>query len=250
MPAFFIADLHLDPGRAQAYTLALDFFESLPARASLYILGDLFEYWIGDDAGIKLYPEIINALAKLDDRRCKTFVMHGNRDFLLGHSFAEAAKVHLVREDELLIRHDGLPVLLMHGDTLCIDDKPYQAFRQTVRDPQWQASFLNESVDERSAYAQQLREQSSELTSRKAQSIMDVNEACVRERLAAHDCHTLIHGHTHRPAVHHQQHGSGYRRLVVGDWHDTYAQYAVSDKEGLQLKRFDHALDTPAPSAG
>lgn len=250
---YFVADLHLDPERAEAFTLARSFFEQLPDSSSLYILGDLFEYWIGDDAGIELYAEIISALAALEKRQCTTFVMHGNRDFLLGESFAKAAHVTLVCEDELLISVHGSPVLLMHGDTLCIDDEPYQAFRQTVRDTHWQAAFLEKSVSERLAYAQHLRAQSSEQTAQKTQTIMDVNETCVHERLAAHNCAVMIHGHTHRPAVHHSEDSQSYprhfQRLVVGDWHSTHAQYVVHDKEGLHLKRFDSESCTPSPSA-
>ena len=245
---YFIADLHLDPERIEATALALSFFKQLPDSATLYILGDLFEYWIGDDAGTKLYEEVVTALSRLNDRGCETFVMHGNRDFLLGDAFADAAGVTLVREDELLISLDGVAVLLMHGDTLCTDDKAYQVFRHTVRDKDWQTAFLNKPAHERVAYAQQLREQSSELNTKKSQTIMDVNEDCVQERMAAHDCTILIHGHTHRPAVHCNP-DNNQQRMVVGDWHTTYAQYVVHDNDrGLQLKRFDSAPCTPAPS--
>ena len=215
--------------------MALEFLGSLQDAASLYILGDLFEYWVGDDAGIPFYKDVIAALATLSSAGCAVTVMLGNRDFLLGDAFADASGSHLVREDELLIDLHGEPVLLMHGDTLCTDDTDYQQFRATVRNEEAQAAFLAKSIEERIAYAGQLRDQSRELSAEKAAELMDVNAQEVQSRMELHACQTLIHGHTHRPADHVNL-PAGKRRLVVGDWHATHAQYVVCDEEQLVLK--------------
>ncbi len=239
MQTYFIADLHLDPAQAQSYELALSFFAQIKGAHALYILGDFFEYWIGDDAGVELYADIVTALTQLSDSGCAVTLMHGNRDFLLGTRFAHTTHSTLVCDDELVITLDDQPVLLMHGDTLCIDDKPYQAFRQQVRDSAWQNAFLAKSIDERIAYATHLREQSQALTTDKAQTLMDVNERQVQSRLATTGCQTLIHGHTHRPAVHHR---SERTRWVVGDWHPSGAKYVVHDAQALHLRQFDGRL--------
>ena len=161
--------------------------------------------------------------------------MLGNRDFLLGDAFADATGTHLVRDDELLIDLHGEPVLLMHGDTLCIDDREYQQFRTQVRDRDTQAAFLAKSIDERIAHAGHLRDQSRAHSAQKIPEIMDVNTQEVQSRLAMHNCHTLIHGHTHRPADHVNL-PSGNRRLVVGDWHATQAQYVLYNDKQLALR--------------
>jgi len=235
--ALFIADLHLDPERQAAYRLALNFFDSIAEAHQLYILGDLFEYWIGDDVGLHLYRDVVASLQTLVSRDCAVTVMLGNRDFLLGERFAEATGVRLVREDEHRVQVNNEPVLLLHGDTLCLDDVEYQSFRTMVRDQQWQAGFLAKSIDERTAYANELRQQSQSLSKHKAQAIMDVNEEQVQSRLQARQCQKMIHGHTHRPAVHRYE-DTGTCRLVVGDWHDDHARYVCSDTTGLDLTRF------------
>jgi len=197
---------------------------------------------VGDDSGVALYRDVISALATLGKHDCEVIVMLGNRDFLLGEEFAKATGATLIRDDELIINIDGEPVLLMHGDTLCIDDTEYQRFRQQVRDPQWQQSFLAKPVDQRIAYANQLRDQSRELSSSKSADIMDVNVDAVRSRLAAHQCHTLIHGHTHKPSVHLEEIPQS-KRFVVGDWHATHAQFVLKDNAGFHLQTFKDVED-------
>lgn len=238
---YFIADLHLDSAQPQTYELALKFFNQVTGADALYILGDLFEYWIGDDAGIQMHSDIVQSLTALSQRGCPVTLMHGNRDFLLGEKFASATQATLVRDDELLITLDDQPALLMHGDTLCIDDKPYQTFRKQVRDRHWQNAFLAKSIDERIAYATHLREQSRQLSADKTQELMDVDERQVQSRFAATGCNTLIHGHTHRPNVHADT-SSGCTRWVVGDWHSSGAKYVVHDASGYQLNHFDGIL--------
>ncbi len=238
---YFIADLHLDPAQPQTTELALAFFDQVRSANALFILGDLFEYWVGDDAGIILYTDVVKAIAALKGSGCAVTIMHGNRDFLLGDDFAEAVQSTLVREDELIVNLGGESVLLMHGDTLCIDDDSYQSFRRTVREASWQQTFLSRSVDERVAYATHLREQSQLLSADKASTLMDVNEQQVQSRLRATACGTLIHGHTHRPDVHVDS-LSGCTRWVVGDWHPKNAQYVVHDEHGIHLRLFDGQL--------
>lgn len=160
--------------------------------------------------------------------------MAGNRDFLIGEEFATAAGLEII-PDPTLIQCCGQTVLLRHGDTLCTDDEPYQAFRRQVREPGWQNTFLNQSVEQRLAFARQARETSEQHTELKSDEIMDVNTDAVRRDMAEHGVHTLIHGHTHRPAVHRFQLDSrDATRIVLGDWHDQ-AQIGVADKGEIRL---------------
>lgn len=232
--SLFIADLHLDPKSKRTMDLALRFIRVAQGSSQLYILGDLFEYWLGDDGGLLLYSPFIQSLRDLSDSGCAVTVMHGNRDFLLGDSFAEQSGATLVREDELIIHLNDDPVLLMHGDTLCIDDTDYQRFRAMVRDPIWQSDFLGLSLEQRTQKARQMRTASKDASAAKSASIMDVNEDQVTERMTANQCQTLIHGHTHRPALHTPVTG---HRWVVGDWHPERARYVQFD--GAQLALLD-----------
>lgn len=231
----FIADLHLDPERSGSYELALRFLDQASNAQSLFILGDLFEYWIGDDAGLTLYEPVIRALENLSRTGCSLTVLLGNRDFLLGRAFADATGARLVSADEQLITLDTAPILLMHGDTLCTDDTDYQAFRKLVRDPLWQQSFLSLSVEQRQCKALELRNKSKMAGTTKSAEIMDVNEAEVQARLTANACATIIHGHTHRPYLHSS---ASSRRFVVGDWHSDHAQYVLFDGKQLTLETF------------
>lgn len=261
----FIADLHLDPGpdpgqdsgvtsfadpaldddqkelsspEPQATReLALRFLQQVHGKEHLYILGDLFEYWLGDDVGLPLYEPILQALRAVSASGCDVTVMLGNRDFLLGQDFAKAAGVTLLPEDELIIHLNDAPVLLMHGDTLCTDDSDYQRFRHNVREPRWQKQFLAKSVDERRHHAEALRAASHDASASKSAEIMDVNAECVASRLQETGCQTLIHGHTHRPAVHDGP-AAGQQRLVVGDWHPEHACYVEWDGSSFQLQTF------------
>jgi UDP-2,3-diacylglucosamine hydrolase len=233
--SLFIADLHLDPASKRTINLALRFVHEAQSASHLYILGDLFEYWLGDDGGLSLYAPFIQALRELSNTGCAITLMHGNRDFLLGDSFAEQTGTTLVKGDELIIHLNDEPVLLMHGDTLCTDDKNYQRFRTLVRDPQWQSDFLSLSIDERTQQAQQMRTASKGATAGKPSAIMDVNLEMVARRMDTNQCQTLIHGHTHRPAVHEL---ANAQRWVVGDWHPGHARYVRFDGEQLALKDF------------
>lgn len=219
MTTLFISDLHLDASRPEITRLFLAFLEGEAAEAdALYILGDLFEAWIGDDASDALGDEVADALARLRARGVPCFYLHGNRDFLLGDAYARRARMTLL-PDPSLVQIGGETVLLMHGDTLCTDDAPYQAFRTQTRDPKWQRAFLARPIAERQQFAAQARAESQRYTKSLADAITDVNADSVSSALSAHRVETLIHGHTHRPAIH-VLGSANARRIVLGDWYE------------------------------
>jgi UDP-2,3-diacylglucosamine hydrolase len=229
MTSLLIADLHLQPARPE---VTAGFIEWLEKRArgadTLYILGDLFEAWIGDDlldlgdadptGNAALASRVAGALRRLGEDGTRIRVMHGNRDFLLGERFAEAAGARLLL-DPSVIHMEGSPVLLMHGDSLCTGDQAYMAFRAQARDPHWQEQVLAMPISDRLALAKQLRKQSGEANSNKAEDIMDVTPSEVVRVMRDQGVTTLIHGHTHRPAVHELEvDGRPAQRFVLGDW--------------------------------
>lgn len=221
MATLFISDLHLSGERPQITDVFLGFLHG-PAREAeaLYILGDLFEAWIGDDAVLPEQRPVLEALLALSETGVPIFVMHGNRDFLLGPQFETMSGCRLLT-DPTLIDLYGTPTLLMHGDTLCTDDLAYQKFRTMVRDPQWQSALLAKTPEERIALARQYREMSTTETAQKANDIMDVNQSAVEQTMREHNADQLIHGHTHRPAVHDfVLDGHPVRRIVLGDWYE------------------------------
>jgi len=236
MATLFISDLHLDPSRPDITTQALDFLDS-EARAAeaLYILGDLFEAWVGDDDPEPEKRRVITALRQLSDAGLPLYFMHGNRDFLVGEQFAAESGCTLL-EDPTIIELHGTPVLLMHGDTLCTDDVEYQAFRAMVRNPAWQQAMLARPLPERLALAQQLRETSAASMAGKAMEIMDVNQNAVAAAMREHGVYTLLHGHTHRPAVHRfALDGHEAVRIVLGDWY-TQGSALNWDADGFVLR--------------
>jgi len=221
--SLFISDLHLCESRPQVNALFFNFLKEMAATTkALYILGDLFEYWIGDDQldHDPLARKVAAALRSVADSGVSIFFMHGNRDFLIGERFAHEAGLTLL-DDPTLIDLDGQRCLLLHGDTLCTDDVAYQVFRRQARDPAWQASVLAKPFDERMQFAKKIREQSASEKSLKAEDIMDVSSETVAETFRAWDYPLMIHGHTHRPAVHvHEVDGRACTRHVLADWHD------------------------------
>lgn len=221
MATLFVSDLHLDPARPAITALFLDFLARQAGRAdACYILGDLFEAWIGDDDDAELGRTVAGALRALADSGVPVHFLHGNRDFLIGERFAAAAGVRLLPESEAIDLY-GEPVLLLHGDTLCTDDTDYQAFRAQVRDPAWQARLLELPLAQRRALAGQLRETSQQATQLKETAITDVNLEAVDGALRARGIRRMIHGHTHRPAIHEWMlDGQPARRAVLGDWYD------------------------------
>lgn len=216
----FISDLHLDPQRPEVIDLLVRFLDGRAAGAdALYILGDLFEYWIGDDDVRDGLLPAIEALSRLSDAGVPVFFMAGNRDFLVGSGFAERTGCRLL-EDPTRVELYGFPTLLMHGDTLCTDDVAYQGLRKQLRDPAWQAGFLALPVAQRRAQAEALRRESREATRGKAADIMDVNAAEVAATFRKHGVQRIIHGHTHRPAAHTLEiDDEPAERIVLGDWY-------------------------------
>jgi len=187
---------------------------------ALYILGDLFDYWIGDDElEEQEHGELAAELGALAQSGCGVYFMPGNRDFLLGQRFAAAAGLSILA-DPTCVEIGGVPTLLLHGDTLCSDDVDYQTFRRQVHDPRWQQEFLARPRAERREIAQRLRAQSISSQQAKAEPIMDVSVPAVEAAFRAHDCTRMIHGHTHRPGHHlHQVDSRGCERWVLADWY-------------------------------
>ncbi|PVZ71668.1 UDP-2,3-diacylglucosamine diphosphatase [Pelagibaculum spongiae] len=225
----FISDLHLDASQPKAAESFFQLLQQLPGNTrQLYILGDFFEAWIGDDSPDPFHQQVMQQLKLATDTGLKIFFMHGNRDFLIGEDFAKTTGCELI-SDPMTIELDGKKVLLMHGDSLCTDDLEYQKIRPMLRNPQWQADFLSKSIPERIAFAQQARAESSEHTSQTNMSIMDTNQQAIEQIMKQHNVATLIHGHTHRPAVHSLQiDGQPAQRIVLGDW---YHQCSVLEFE-------------------
>ena len=215
MRRLFIADLHLHPARPEHSRALIDFCQQrINANDELYILGDLFETWIGDDVGIITYADVIACLKQLTNSGTKVYFMAGNRDFLIGQEFSQATGITLL-PDPSLVMFDEKAVLLMHGDTLCTDDEDYQQFRHLVRSASWQTDFLAQPPALRMQQAAEYRQQSQAMTALKSNDIMDVNLNTVTQVMLQHQVSLLIHGHTHRPQVHHLNQGE---RIVLGDW--------------------------------
>lgn len=235
-PTLFISDLHLCAERPAANERFFRFLSHTAAQAeALYILGDFFEAWVGDDdLQAPLHAEVAAALRRLGEAETPVFVMHGNRDFLLSQAFAQASGARLLPESFLLDLY-GIPTLLMHGDSLCTDDKEYQAFRAQVRDPAWQADFLARPLETRRAMARELRALSDLGKSGKAMELMDVNPRAVEQAFAESNAPRLIQGHTHRPARHQLEvDGQARERWVLPDWYDT-GGYLACDPAGCRL---------------
>ncbi|HWS11932.1 MAG TPA: UDP-2,3-diacylglucosamine diphosphatase [Rhodocyclaceae bacterium] len=233
MSVLFVADLHLSPARPAVREAFLRFLDGPCRRAeALYVLGDLFEYWTGDeDVEHPFAAEVCAALAGLANSGVPCHFLHGNRDFLAGERFARAGGLTLLPE-EALLPVGGVPTLLMHGDTLCTDDLAYQQFRAQVRNPAWQQRFLALPAAERRRQAEQLRQMSEDAKSSKSMEIMDVNRQAVEQALRRHGYPRLIHGHTHRPARHlHEVDGRTCERWVLADWY-ARGSYLACDTSG------------------
>lgn len=235
----FISDLHLLDSRPNVTQAFLRFLDTTAQNAeSLYILGDFFDVWVGDDNGVEEYAEITQALADYSAQGHNVFLMHGNRDFTVGDDFAKQANVTMI-PDPHVIEINGEPTLLMHGDSLCTADVEYMEFRKMVRDPQWQQAMLQKPLAERKALGQHIRATSDSKNSLKAANIMDVTPEEVIRVMAEASTLRLIHGHTHRPARHPLEiNDQTAERIVLGDWHNK-GWYLIADEKGLNLESFD-----------
>ena len=233
--ALFISDLHLSGERPDANEQFFRFLGDEASRAgSLYVLGDLFEYWAGDDelkgpAGDPLAAEVAQGLRRLSDAGVSVHLMHGNRDFLVGKGFFAASGARFLN-DPSVIRFAGQPVVLMHGDTLCTDDHDYQAWRRTARSEAWQREFLAKPLAARHDIIRGLREKSKDVIAAKPAEIMDVNADAVRDTFRRHGVRRLIHGHTHRAARHDVEvDGARCERWVLPDWYGRGGYLALDD---------------------
>ncbi|MDR0780714.1 MAG: UDP-2,3-diacylglucosamine diphosphatase [Pseudomonadales bacterium] len=237
-----IADLHLSPQRPGLCRAFLHFLDSkTPGTQALYILGDFVDAWVGDDDDTPLYAALAAALKAVSERGTAVYFIHGNRDFLLGQRYAAACGATLL-DEPLRLTHAGHRYLLLHGDVLCTRDTAYLAFRNQVRSPAWQRDFLAQPLPERRAFAAAARAQSENMSSNKPQDIMDVSPEAVLALMQQEGSPTtLIHGHTHRPAVHEVEHnGTMARRIVLGDWREHEAWYVRLDAAGATLERFSY----------
>lgn len=236
MATLLISDLHLDAERPHGTRLFGEFIDTQARQAdALYILGDLFEAWIGDDDPSDTGAFVARKLAELSNAGVPVAFMRGNRDFLLGPDYAQRAGMILLPDPAVVVLH-GVPTLLMHGDLLCTDDTAYQQFRARTRDPQWQAGFLAQPVAARLAFAAQARaasqaHQSGLQAQGTMETITDVAPATVDATFARYGVDRIIHGHTHRPAVHES---AGRTRVVLGDWYEQGSVLRV-DADGMRL---------------
>ncbi|RLM03893.1 UDP-2,3-diacylglucosamine diphosphatase [Gibbsiella quercinecans] len=238
MSTLFIADLHLC---AQEPAITAGFLRFLQRDAihadALYILGDLFEAWIGDDDPQPLHREVAAALKALQLAGVPCYFIHGNRDFLLGKRFARESGMALLPAEKVLDLY-GRKILILHGDTLCTDDHAYQRFRRRVHNPVIQTLFLAMPLRWRLKIAANMRARSQQSNQYKSEAIMDVNPHAVEQALLRHQVHWMIHGHTHRPAVHTLALSSGEaHRVVLGAWHNEGSMVKVS-ANGVELIRF------------
>lgn len=233
--SLFISDLHLCESRPEMINAFVRFLADTASQAeNLYILGDLFEYWPGDDViSTGAHAKVIEGLNKLGQTDVKSYLIHGNRDFLLGSAFSEATKTTILPDPYLVTLYET-KILLSHGDSLCTDDIDYQTFRAEVRNERWKINFLSQPLSSRIAYIESIRKKSELEKSIKSMEIMDVNQSAVEVLLKQHDYPPLfIHGHTHRPNRH-QYHIDGHKceRWVLGDWYEQ-GSFLKLDRNGL-----------------
>ena len=239
--AVFISDLHLLPERADTLELFIRFTDEIAASAdSLYILGDLLELWWGDDEPAPGYQAMFDSLYQLASiKNTAIYLMHGNRDFLIGNELAERCHFKIIDDPHKITLYNR-DILLMHGDTLCTDDVEYQKFRQMVRDPLWQRQLLSKSLEERYQIAKNIRENSKRLSIEKEEDIMDVNQDETDRVFIQNHIDLIIHGHTHRPMIHQKKvNGRDTTRVVLGDWHETGSYLRINGgSDELELKTY------------
>lgn len=234
----FVSDVHLDAKRSAVVDLFNQFLLKRAIHAdALYILGDLFEYWIGDDAPYLEYQATFQALQSLTSQQVPIYFLHGNRDFLVAQRFAKQTGVSLLSEESIATIYNQ-NILLMHGDTLCTDDLAYQNFRKKTHNKLLQWLVLHLPVSTRQKLAEKLRNTSSQAVAEKSAEIMDVNQTAVEDVLARHETTCLIHGHTHRPKIHEfSLNNKLCTRAVLGDWYQQGSVLSVTP-EGMNLQSF------------
>lgn len=239
--SLFVSDLHLSEDRPEANEAFFSFIEEKASKAaSLYILGDLFEYWVGDDDLDAPFNAVVAGFLRILSRGgVALHIMHGNRDFLIGSRFCEAAGARLLDDPSVIEVAGQRKVALMHGDTLCTDDADYQAWRKVARSREWQDEFLSKPVMERHRIITGLREKSREVISAKPAEIMDVNDAAVRNAFTRLGVERMVHGHTHRAGRHGLQvDGRTCERWVLPDWYGPGGYLEIVDGREPRLVSF------------
>ena len=244
----FISDLHIDCSRPDIVTGFFQFLDENKNNCNaLYILGDLFEVWIGDDTVSDVELKVSEKLCEFSKCGPSVYIMHGNRDFLIGNDYAKRCGATIL-EDHHIISTGDENLLLLHGDTLCTDDAEYQQFRTLVRNKSWQEEFLSKTVEERRNFAQEARDKSKSETSLKSDSIMDVNQEEVLKLFQKYHVSKILHGHTHRPAIHELKVKSKKlstqtaQRIVLGDW-DERGWWAELYDNRVSLRSFSLSND-------
>lgn len=239
MTTLFISDLHLEESRPDITDALLAFLKDRAIEIdALYILGDFFEAWIGDDEHTPLQETIAVALSEVKASGTAIYFMHGNRDFLIGKDYCSRAGAILL-DDPSVVDLYGTPYLLMHGDSLCTADAEYQKFRANMRNPQWQQMILQRPLEDRKQMARQLRDISMAKNQSKEDLIMDVTPEEVVREMKAHGVQNMIHGHTHRPAEHDlTANGEPAKRVVLGDWHENVWWLEVNPDQTPNLKKY------------
>ena len=240
MQALLISDLHLTPSRPAIARAFISFLEKVAIQADeLYILGDFFEYWVGDDAMEPFHTEIAQHLRRYSDQGHVVYIMPGNRDFAIGDDFLRQAGSQWLN-DPSIVTLNGEKILLMHGDSLCTDDPQYLRYRRIIRNPLVMKLLRLTPLSYRKKLGRSIRENSIKAKSHKSITIMDVTEQEVIKTMTRHQVRTLIHGHTHRPCVHSVKLASTgtAKRIVLGDW-ETKGWYIRTDNNALTLEHFD-----------
>tara|TARA_B100000900_G_scaffold372494_1_gene352447 strand:- start:1428 stop:2153 length:726 start_codon:yes stop_codon:yes gene_type:complete len=239
MTTVFLSDIHISDQHPEISKHLEEFLlEEGSKTDAIFVLGDLFEYWLGDDDPNPLFREIKQLLKRLSDKNISIFFIHGNRDFLIGESFAEETGCHILNDPHIIDLCDKR-VLISHGDMFCTDDKEYQLFRNQTRDPAWKEFILSKSLSFREEFAKQARLESSKHISSNKNEIMDVNKDEILKMYEKYNVDIIIHGHTHRPAIHDVFfNGRNCQRIVLGDWYEQ-GSILKCDETGFDLIELD-----------
>ncbi len=236
----FISDLHLHPSQPEIEEAFLQFLkQDAPNADALYILGDLFEFWMGDDDINSPYQNVLHAL-KETSRDLPVYFMPGNRDFLVGSDFETITGCQIISDGLIIDLYDQQAILL-HGDTLCTDDVEYQKFRKEVRSAEWKNNVLSMSLGDRHQYFVSLRQQSQSAIEQKSSEIMDVNSDAVISTIKSTKVDLMIHGHTHRPGTHsYNINNKDVKRIVLGDWYDQGSMLICTDNGQCDLQSISY----------
>ena len=231
----FISDLHLDPNENKRTEAFLNFLSNDCIKyEALFILGDLFEYWVGDDDNSSLAVQVKKSLKKYSNQGNKIYFTHGNRDFLIGSMFAKDGGIQIIK-DQYIMAHSGKKIMLSHGDVFCTDDHEYQDLKSRIRSKKWVDDFLSQPLSERIVIAEDMRSKSKDASSNKPENIMDTNNDSIDHCIKHNNLDLLIHGHTHRPEI--KKLSNGSMKVVLGSWEDEGWVFEY-DHDHFDLKSF------------